>query len=101
MGEGGVVFDRILRSVVDAPWWKTLLVGIVLAVVSFAGPRALTLLGAEENVLLNVLAALWWVPLLVLGFLSAVGFVRQAKGRLARSKPHSPQHRRSADSRSK
>lgn len=91
MGEGSVVFARMIKAVLDAPWWVSVIVGLSLALCSLAGPKVLALLGKEENVLLNVLAALWWLPLLLLGFLSAIAFLQQAKGRWRRTKQRAAQ----------
>lgn len=101
MTEWNFIWGRMIKVAVEAPWWKTMLVGLGLALLSLAGPGVIAVLGRKENVLLNVLAALWWLPLLLLGFLSAIGFVRQVtknpSGRLTKPPPLTPQHRRGAE----
>lgn len=93
MKEWSFVWSRMIRAAIEAPWWKTFLVALGTAGMCFLGPKVVALLGKEENVLLNVLAALWWLPLLLLGFLSAVAFLQQAKGRWRRTKQRSAERR--------
>jgi hypothetical protein len=86
MGQGSVVWERLIEAAARAPWWVTATAGLGAAAVLHLAPRVLVLLGEENDLPWRNLAALWWFPLVLCGFFAGISFLRQRTRRMRRSR---------------
>jgi len=98
MGQGTVVWGRLIEAAARAPWWITATVGLgVAALLHLAPGIVVVLLGEENDATWGNLAALWWFPLVLCGFLAGNAFLRQLqRGRQRSSKGEGQQKRAKA-----